>query len=48
MKVSSLINTLLSVGDRNAARLVECNSIKKMLNKRIKISILTTSKYNKN
>ncbi len=39
MKVASSINTLLSVGDRNAARLVECNSIKKMLNKRIKISI---------
>ena len=41
MKVAFLINTLLKVGDRNTATLVECNSIKKMLDKSIKISILT-------
>ena len=48
MKVSFLINTLLKVGDRNIATLVECNSIKKMLDKSIKISVLITLKYNKN
>ena len=48
MKVAFLINTLLRVGDRNTATLVECNSIKKMLDKSIKISVLITLKYNKN
>ena len=48
MKIAFLVNTLLKVGDRNTATLVECNSIKKMLDKSIKISILITSKYNKN
>ena len=42
MKVAFLINILLKVGDRNTATLVECNSIKKMLDKSIKISISTT------
>ena len=48
MNVAFIINTLLKVGDRNTATLVECNSIKKMLDKSIKISIFTYSKYNKN
>jgi hypothetical protein len=48
MKVAFLINTLLRVGDRNTATLVECNSTKKILDKNIKISIFNTSKFNKN
>jgi hypothetical protein len=48
MNVAFIINTLLKVGDRNTATLVECNSIKKMLDKSIKISVLITLKYNKN
>ena len=48
MKVAFLINTLLKVGDRNTATLVECNSIKKMLDKSIKMSVIIASKYNKN
>ena len=48
MNVAFIINRLLKVGDRNTATLVECNSIKKMLDKSIKISVLITLKYNKN
>lgn len=48
MNVAFIINTLLKVGNRNTATLVECNSTKKMLDKSIKISVLITSKYNKN
>lgn len=47
MRVSFLIDTLLKAGGGNTAIASEFNLIKKMLNKNIEVTFLTTSKHNK-
>ena len=48
MKVAFLVDTLLKAGGGNTAIVSECNSIKKLLDKSIEVSFLTTSKETKN
>ena len=48
MKVAFLVDTHLNAGGGNTAIVSECNSIKKLLDKNIELSFLTTSKENKN
>lgn len=48
MKVAFLVDTHLNTGGGNTAIVSECNSIKKLLDKNIELSFLTTSKENKN